>query len=102
MKTHWFNGWFLRLFSRPYLVIDGEELATRWGKTLDVPLSDGPVRICAGVRYFRRDPLLGCRPETLNVDELSSAADHDSGSSHRPQIVFRNGFWNHSPFRVVR
>lgn len=102
ITTHWVNGWFLRLFSRPYFVMNEQEFSARWGKAMDVSLPDGPVRLCAGVRYFNRGPLLGCEPETVDFEkDHRDDTEHGSESLRHPKIVFRNGFWNHSPFRVV-
>ena len=90
VTTHWFNGWFLRLFARPYLVVDGVEHAVRWGRATDVPVSAGSVRIGAGVRYAGRGALLGA--ESTPVDARAREGD---------VLVLRNGFWNHTPFRII-
>lgn len=93
VTTHWMNGWFLRFFSRPYLVIDNEEVAVEWGKWTAVEIPEGPVQVGAGVRYARTSELGGFEPQTLQPqgDELSRSTR---------RLVLRNGFWNHTPFRV--
>ncbi len=89
---HWINAWFMRLFARPYVVVDGRRRRARWGKpvTFDVPETD--VELGAGIRYFDRGPLLGYEPRAVRVGELSA----DSSGV----LVFRNGLLNHQPFRL--
>jgi hypothetical protein len=93
ITTHWVNGWFLRLFSRPYLVIDDEEVAVEWGKWIAVEMPEGPVQVGAGVRYTRTSELGGFKPHMLQPQ-----SDETSGSTRR--LVLRNGFWNHTPFKI--
>nr|WP_297429520.1 hypothetical protein [uncultured Actinotalea sp.] len=95
VRAHWVNGWFLRLFARPVVVVDGVEVPARWGQATELELPDRPSRIGAGVRYRGTRALLGCEPE--EVAPLPTA----DGVAPRT-VELRNGPWNHSPFRVVR
>ena len=90
ISPHWLNGWFLRLFCRPYLFVDGNLHSTAWGET--VALGAEPPRVVgAGVRYFGRGPLLGLEPEEVELGSSASETD----------LVLRNGLMNHTPFRIV-
>ncbi|WP_250445560.1 hypothetical protein [Actinotalea sp. C106] len=91
---HWFNGWFMRLFGRAYLVVADEELPVAWGRPTPVQLPDAPVRIGAGVRYLDRGPLLGCEPQAYE-------GHLGTRGTEALRVTLRNGFWNHSPFRLV-
>lgn len=92
---HWFNYGFLRIFGRPYLVVDGREHAVEWGRPVEVQLPDRPVPVGAGVRYREGGALLGHEPQTYDRHVRTQA-------DGVPQMTFRNGFWNHTPFRLVR
>ena len=97
---HWFTGWFLRLFSRPYLVVDGHERRVGWGRAVAV-ISDGAsLQLGAGIRYFGRGALLGCEPETVDVPAPPPGAESTLGKPSA--LVLHNGFWNHEPFRISR
>ena len=85
--THWFNGWFLRAMSRPYLSINGEHHAVRWNEHYECSVSEAIFTIGAGVRYFGRGALLGCEPEHLNVTDAFEAP-----SATTTHVSFRNGF----------
>ena len=93
VTTHWMNGWFLRLFSRAYLVVGEEEIAVDWGKWIAVEVPDGPVQIGAGVRYTSKADLGGFEPQTIQQPSEGSSESTRS-------LVLRNGFWNHTPFKV--
>lgn len=93
VTTHWMNGWFLRLFSRAYLVIGTEEIQVEWGKWVTAELPNGPVQVGAGVRYTSRSELGGFEPRTIQQQDGTSC-----GSIR--ELTLRNGFWNHSPFEV--
>lgn len=89
IKTHWLNGWFLRLFSTPYAVAGSSEQRLTWGRTEAVPLGENGC-VGVGVRYFDKGSLLG-------VEEAQVKHRRENAST----LVFRNGFWNHDPFRLV-
>lgn len=88
--THWLNGWFLRVASRPYVVVDGREQEARWGSASTVAVEGGRSRVGVGVRYLGRGALLG-----LEATPVEGLADGTA-------LVFRNGPWNHDPFRLAR
>ena len=91
-RTHWFNGWFLRLLSTPYAVTDSAEHRIRWGAASTVPVAaEDDASIGVAVRYFDRGSLMGLEKVQL-----------DAGLDHGTKLGFRNGFWNHDPFRLVR
>ncbi|MCP3425896.1 hypothetical protein NBM05_07720 [Rothia sp. AR01] len=92
VTAHWANGWLLRAFARPFLVVDGVERPVRWAEPAEVEAAGDVVRLGAGVRYRRADPLGGCEPETLEL----------GGAEPPREVELRNGFLNHTPFRVVR
>ena len=91
---HWLSAWFLRLLARPWVVVDGEERRVRWGEPTPVSLPEQPVLVGAGVRYLGRGPLLGCEQEPYG--------GHLGARGGAPRLTLRNGFWNHTPFRLVR
>ena len=91
---HWVKGWVLRLFGRAYVVVEDDELPVAWDRPTAVQLPDAPVRIGGGVRYLGRGPLLGCEAQTYE-------GHLRAGSTGVARITLRNGFWNHSPFRIV-
>jgi len=43
-RTHWFNGWFLRLFARAVVRVDGVEHAARWGRQVAIEVGAGEWR----------------------------------------------------------
>lgn len=86
---HWLNGWFLALFTSPCVVVGSTEHPARWGRAVRVPVAAGQ-RVGVGVRYFGRGRLLGVEDTALD--------DVPAGST----LLFRNGPWNHDPFRLVR
>lgn len=95
VKTHWINGWFVRLFARPFVVIDDEEYRASFGKSLTVEVEGDGARVGAGIRYGSKGGLMGCEPEEIHA--------RGGSSPERPiDVVLRNGFWNHTPFHVIR
>ena len=91
LKPHWINGWFLRLFSSPVLVVGSTEHPLSWSAPTEVEIDDSScAMIGVGIRYSRRGPLLGAHMAELPVG---------SGYSCNPKsLTFRNGLWNHAPF----
>lgn len=91
VKTHWVNGWFIRMFASPVVCVNDRQLPASFSEPTVVSVEDHALRIGAGIRYFSRGPVLGCEPELFRVDE----------SLNEVSVVLKNGFWNHSPFRIV-
>jgi len=91
IETHWLNGWFLRLFATPYVVTGSAEQEARWGATATVPAGGDREGVGVGVRYFNRGSLLGLEKVMVALPQSGATT-----------LVFRNGFWNHDPFRLVR
>lgn len=89
-RTHWVNGWFLRAFSRPIVLVNGTEHAARWGHPLEVAVSAGTHRVGVGARYRGA-------AGTLGVEE--SRIDVANGANLRAEA--RNGFFNHQPFTLT-
>lgn len=92
VKTHWFNGWFLRMFSRPFVWVEGKETPVEFSCPVSVKVENHEFKIGAGIRYFSQGKLLGCEPETVCLDTASEVSS----------IVLKNGLWNHSPFSVSK
>lgn len=94
IKAHWVNSWFLKLLSRPVAVVDHAVYPLVWSQPTEIEIGqDTSVRIGAGVRYFGRGKLLG-----VSMIELPA---HSSRELSSGVITFRNGFWNHEPFKLV-
>jgi len=91
VSAHWSNGWFLRLFSRPYVVVEGKPRRVVWGELTRVAVGSSSPALGAGVRYFGRGPLLGCEPDPVDLVTVGEKT-----------LEFRNGLLNHTPFRIVR
>lgn len=94
VMTHWVNGWFIRLFARPFLVIDDVEHRASFREPLMVRVSGDSVSVGAGIRYGGTRTLMGCEPEVIDIQG-------DAGPSRPIEVVLKNGFWNHAPFRIV-
>lgn len=94
VTTHWVNGWFVCLFARPFVVIDDAEHRTSFREPLTARVSGDSVSVGAGIRYGGTRRLMGCEPEVIDIPE-------DAGPSTPIEVVLRNGFWNHAPFRIV-
>jgi hypothetical protein len=88
--THWFNGWFLRLFARAVVRVDGVEHPARWGRPATIEVPAGHHRVAVGARYRGTRPLLGA------VETPVAASEAD-----RIFVDARNGFFNHQPFEVT-
>lgn len=91
VKPHWINGWFLKVFSTPFLVVGSTEYRLTWSAPTEVEVDEGQdLKIGVGVRYLRRGTLLG-----VSMTELP----RDSAPRNGPiALTFRNGMWNHEPF----
>lgn len=94
IETHWINGWFLRLFSKPVVVIGCAEYPMRWSRATEIEVyCDRFIQVGAGVRYFGKSQLLGVCKSELPIGRVA-----ESGLI---SLTFRNGPWNHDPFRLV-
>ncbi|MDO4252908.1 MULTISPECIES: hypothetical protein [Bacillati] len=91
VKTNWLNGWFIKIFSKPFLWVDGNEIPVEFSSPALIKIDNYEFKIGAGIRYFSKGRLLGCDPETIYLD--ISRGDFS--------VVLKNGFWNHSPFSVL-
>ena len=89
-QAHWFNGWFLRLFARPVVRVDGEERAGNWGRATEVQVEPGPHLVAVGARYHGTRALLGAAETRVDVPP-----------DQRVTVEARNGFFNHQPFKVT-
>lgn len=88
-QTHWFNGWFLRLLSRPVVRLNGIEHDASWGLPATFPVKPGQQVVAVGARYLGGRRILG-------------VVDHevDFPPGGRAVLEFRNGLFNHQPFQV--
>ncbi|MGP9683883.1 hypothetical protein [Brachybacterium sp. AOP3-A1-3] len=89
-QTHWVNGWFLRIFARPVVLVDGTEHSGRWGQPTEVHVEPGLHTVAVGARYRGTSG-------TLGLDE----AEVDVDSGRRLLVTATNGFFNHQPFTVA-
>lgn len=88
-RTHWVNGWFLRLFARPVVRFDGVDHDARWGRPLQVKAAVGSHEVGVGARYRGWASVLGVAELRIEV----AAEKHVA-------VEARNGFFNHQPFVV--
>ncbi|WP_147441009.1 hypothetical protein [Mycetocola zhadangensis] len=88
-ETHWLNGWFLRLFARPYVLVDGVEVLAHWGGPCVIPVEPGRHVVAVGARYLRTRPLLGVDSAHVSVEP-----------GQEMRLRARNGALNHQPFAV--
>ncbi|MDN5806431.1 MAG: hypothetical protein L0I80_06245 [Brevibacterium sp.] len=94
IKAHWVNSWFLKLLSKPVALVGHEEYPLVWSHPTVIEMEqDASAWIGVGVRYFRRGKLLG-----VSMTELPA---HSTPELSSGVITFRNGFWNHEPFKLV-
>lgn len=94
VTTHWLNGWFLRAFTRPYIVVNSTEYSARFSRPIAIESDENTLVIGAGIRYFNRGALLGFKPEVFECDTPLPA-------DAAVEITLQNGPWNHSPFRCL-
>lgn len=87
--THWFNGWFLKLFSVPVVRVEGVDIVGNWGEPIEVETEAGQVHVSVGARYRLSGSVLGAAESSFQVSESESLS-----------LCARNGFFNHSPFKV--
>ena len=93
IKAHWVNSWFLKLVSKPVAVVGRAEHPLDWSKPTEIEIEQNTsVRIGVGVRYFGRGKLLG-----VSMTEVPAYSTLEL----RPDVItYRNGFWNHEPFKL--
>lgn len=90
VPAHWFNGWFLRLFARPVILVDGAEHEARWAWPTEIPVAYGSHAVAVGVRYRGAQTITGLAESSIAV------------ASEQPIVLeARNGFFNHQPFTVT-
>ena len=89
-RPHWFNGWFLRLFARPCVRLDGVAHDAAWGRPLHITVAAGSHRLGVGARYRGMASILGDAESRIEVAEGT-----------RVVVEARNGPFNHQPFAVT-
>ena len=89
-RTHWMNGWFLRMFARPVVRVDGADHAAQWSRPLTRAVAPGVHRVGAGARYRGFSSVLGVEEASVEVRE-----------GEQRLFEARNGFFNHEPFTVT-
>lgn len=88
-RTHWVNGWFLRLCAVPIIAVDGTEHRGRWGRGTAVTVDVGAHDVSVGARYLSTRSVLGAEVTRIEV-----------GAGEDVTVEARNGFLNHQPFVV--
>lgn len=88
-RTHWVNGWFLRLCAVPIIRVDGTEHRGRWGRGIVVTVDVGGHDVSVGARYLGTRSVLGAEVARIEV-----------GAGEDVTVEARNGFLNHQPFVV--
>ncbi len=83
----WVNGWFVRVFARPVVSIDGAAAAGRWSTPVERAVDDGTHRVGAGIRYVGTPWILGMRPRSFTTDPRAPL-----------RLIARNGPLNSDPF----
>jgi hypothetical protein len=53
------SGWFLRLFAKSAVTVDGSELPASWGVPCELSVTPDAHRVTVGVRYRRGRRVLG-------------------------------------------
>lgn len=89
-RTHWINGWFLRLFAKPVVRVDGVDHAARWSRQLRVDVSEGTHSVGVGARYRGTSAVLGIEESRIKVADGQCV-----------DLEARNGLFNHQPFTVT-
>lgn len=102
IKAHLVNSWFLKLLSKPVAVVGRAEHPLVWSKPTEIEIEqDIPVRVGVGVRYFGRGKLLGVSMTELPGVSMTELPAYSTLDLRSDVITFRNGFWNHEPFKLV-
>ncbi|MDK7138180.1 hypothetical protein QP414_02520 [Corynebacterium simulans] len=89
-RTHWINGWFLRLFARPVVRFDGVDHAAVWAQPLSIETAAGAHEVAVGARYRGTASVLGVAETRIEVADGQQVV-----------LEARNGFFNHQPFTVT-
>ena len=87
-RPHWINGWFVRLFARPYVSVDGEVIRCSWSNPTQIQTAPGTRQLQSFIRYRR------LIPGDLGCGELTVALLPGS----RTRVMVSNGWANHTPF----
>lgn len=88
-RAHWANWWFLRLFSRPVVRVDGIDHDASWGQPLQVDVAAGSHEVGVGVRYRGSVSVVGMAESRVKVEAGETLV-----------VEARNGLFNHQPFAV--
>ena len=88
-RLSWVNGWFIRLFARPYISVNGAQLPASWSAETLARVECSDVRVDAFFRYRGSTSALGTGSYRLNG--ANDATVH---------LVARNGVMNQTPFTV--
>lgn len=88
-RTHWLNGWFLRMFARPVVRVGGVEHTAAWGHPLRTNVAAGTHDVGVGARYRGSASPLGVSKLTIEVAAGDSV-----------ELSARNGLFNHQPFTL--
>jgi hypothetical protein len=86
-KGSWVNGWFLRIFTRAFVDVNGEEVACPWREITSISVAPGAVHLTSFIRYRGTSPRLG----SGSIEFVGTA-----GAQYR--LVARNGVMNQTPF----
>ncbi|MEV0985282.1 hypothetical protein AB0I45_13145 [Brevibacterium sp. NPDC049920] len=89
-RTHWINGWFLRIFARPVVIVDDVEHRAGWDRALRVDVAAGRHRVAVGACYRGTSSIVGAEESSLEVDHGQVIA-----------VEAKNGVFNHHPFTVA-
>lgn len=89
MKPYWLSSIWLRLTARPFIRIDGAEIATKWGGARSVRVEAGDHLVAGGIRYPAFSRLMGARDVTVHVVDDKTVS-----------FVVQNGLLNREPFLV--
>lgn len=89
VSGHWVNAWFMKLFGKPVVVLDGTRHEAEWDLPYRLLVSPGTHVVRAGVRYRGTSALLGTVPAQIDVT-----------GGEVLTLRARNGFVNSTPFRI--
>lgn len=84
------NGWFIRLFALPVVMIDGGGVPASWKHRGVYSLELGPHTVSASLKYRRTPWLLGTGECRIQVTE----------ANREFAVIARNGVMNQTPFRL--
>lgn len=90
VRPFWLSAPFLRIFARPFVLIDKTEHTARWGIPQTFTLPEGDYVVAAGIRYRGSKTLLGASPVTFTLRR-----------DRETSLEASNGLLNHTPFIVA-